>query len=96
MAGSYIKKKIYIYIYIYIYVCVCVGGGGDEPNSYGGGLRRHRQIILERYALNLHLGYQTIFDENAEDTYLISDGRGTELEGAWGNLRGNKGNLVLN
>ena len=60
-------------------VCVCVGGGGDEdpdgkPNSYGGGLRRHRQIILERYTLNLHLGYQTIFDENAEDTYLISDG----------------------
>ena len=77
------------------------GGGGDEdpygkPNSYGGGLMRHRQIILERYALNLHLGYQTIFDEDAEDTYLISDCRGTESEGAWGNLRGNKGNLVLN
>ena len=46
--------------------------------------------------LNLHLGYQTIFDEDAEDTYLISDCRGTESEGAWGNLRGNKGNLVLN
>ena len=44
----------------------------------------------------MHLGYQTIFDEDVEDTCLISDGRGTKSEGVWGNLRGNKGNLVLN
>ena len=67
-----------------------------KPNSYGGDLRRHRQIILGRYALNSHLGYRTIFDEDAEDTCLTSDGRGIESEGAWGSLRGNKGNLVLN
>ena len=71
MAGSYI-----------IYICVCVGGWDEDldgkPNSQGGGLRRHRQIILERYTLNLHLGYQTIFDEDVEDTCLISDGRALE------------------
>ena len=46
--------------------------------------------------LNLHLGYQTIFDEDVEDTCLLLDGGGTELERVWGNLKGNKGNLVLN
>ena len=70
---------------------------GDEdpngkPNSYGGDLERHRKIILRRYALNSHLGYLTISNEDAEDTCLTSNDRGTELEGAWGN----KGNLVLN
>ena len=59
-------------------------------------LRRHRQIVLGRYALNLDLDYLTIANEDVENTCLISDGRGLESEGAWGNLRGNKGNLVLN
>ena len=38
----------------------------------------------------------TIIDEDAKDICLASDGRGAKSEGAWGNLRGNKGNLVLN
>ena len=38
----------------------------------------------------------TIINEDAEDICLILDGRGAKLEGAWGNPRGNKGNLVLN
>ena len=37
------------------------GGGDEDPvgkqNSYGGGLGRHRQIVLGRYALNSHLEY---------------------------------------
>ena len=38
----------------------------------------------------------TIINEDAEDICLTSDGRGAKSEGAWGNPRGNKGNLVLN
>ena len=38
----------------------------------------------------------TIIDEDAEDICLTSDGRGAKSKGAWGNSRGNKGNLVLN
>ena len=38
----------------------------------------------------------TIINDDAEDICLISNGRGAKLEGAWGNPRGNKGNLVLN
>ena len=37
-----------------------------------------------------------ITNEDAEDIYLTSDGRGAKSEVTWGNLRGNKGNLILN
>ena len=60
-------------------------------------LGKHRRIFLGKNALNSCLGFTTIVDEGVEDICLNSEGRrGTELEGAQGNPRGNKGNLVFN
>ena len=74
--------------------------GDKEPNgqqsSYSDGLREHRQIVLRGYARNSSLDNPTIIDEDAEDICLTSDGWQAKLEGAWGNSRGNWGNLVLN
>ena len=59
-------------------------------------LRKHRRIVLGKNALNSCLGYTTIVDEGVEDICLNSEGRGAGLEGAQGNPRGNKRNLVFN
>ena len=59
-------------------------------------LGNHRWVILEKYTLNSYLGQTTIIGKGVEDIYLTLEGRRIESKGAQCNLRGDKGNLVLN